>query len=262
MITHHDYLVYFAIKCNGDRLKILEASENKKLLEIDDIDVINTLSTLKSKAITILDEDYPEYLKRSIMPPLVLFYYGDISLLQNPENNIAVVGSRNHSEYGVKMTTEIVKDICPFLTIVSGMAIGIDTVAQTTAIENGGKTIAVLPSGIDYCYPIRNRLLYEEIKKNHLIISEYPNDLEPTENNFRCRNRIVAAISKAVVVTEAKHYSGTLITVGVALQSGKDIYCVPYHGDEESHCNRLIKEGAVLVECGDDILYDMKKIHH
>ena len=135
-------------------------------------------------------------------------------------------------------------------TVVSGLAIGTDTLVHQTTIDVGGKTIAVLGSGIDYCYPVRNKELYEEIKRNHLVISEYPGDLMPSEISFPRRNRIIAMISKGLIVTEAYARSGTLTTVMFALQYSKTVMCVPYRAGLGSECNRLISEGAFLVEDG------------
>lgn len=202
------------------------------------------------KYVTILSDLYPKAMKQQYMPPFVLFYYGDISLLSNVYNNAAVVGSRECSEYGQRMTKEIVTDLCKKYTIVSGMALGIDTVAHETAIENGGKTIAVLGTGIDYCYPRSNRRLYEEIKKNHLIISEYPGNMVTDFGSFPRRNRIIAMISRGLVVTEAYEHSGTLTTVMFALQCSRAVLCVPYPAGLGSECNRLISEGAFLIENG------------
>jgi DNA processing protein len=166
---------------------------------------------------------------------------------------VGVVGSRDCSAYGRKITEELVKGIADEHAIVSGLAKGIDTVAHETAIKYKGKTIAVLGSGIDYCYPKCNQELYKEIKENHLLISEYPGEVEPCPSYFPIRNRIVTGLSKALLVTEAYKMSGTLISVKLALEFGKTIMCVPYEADKNSMCNQLIKDGAYMVESCDDI---------
>ena len=214
------------------------------------------------KYITILSDDYPDFLKRQYMPPFVLFYYGDISLLFNLSHNVSVVGSRDCTEYGVEMTKKIVKEIAKEYTVVSGMARGIDTVVHQTAIDSGGKTIAVLGGGIDYCYPARNWKLYETIKKDHLVISEYPGDIIPASFNFPRRNRIIAMISKGLIVTEAHSKSGTLTTVMFALQYSRPVLCVPYPAGIGSECNRLISDGAYLIEDGKTALEILKSEVH
>lgn len=212
-----------------------------------------TIKTVKSNYVTILDADYPQWLKNIYHPPFVLYYYGDFSLLKNLDKNLAVIGSRNYSEYGKEMTNILVKDICARYIIVSGMAVGIDTIAHKSAIENGGKTVAVLGSGIDRCYPSSNRNLYNKLCNEHLVISEYPNAAEPKPDRFPARNRIIAALSNGVLVTEAHEHSGTLITVEFALSMGRDVMCVPYHANEKSSCNDLISCGAALVQKANDI---------
>ena len=259
-IKPRDVLTYLAIVNQGDWHRTYQACRNWKNSEVSDEEIEKVLKTLKCQYITILDDEYPFQLRNVHWPPLVLFYYGDISLIKNFNRNISVIGSRNNTEYGARMTHSIVKDICQDFNIVSGLAIGIDSIAHKAAIENGGRTIGVLGNGIDFIYLKSNEELYKEIREKHLVISEYPNDVPADENTFRMRNRIIAALSIALVVTEARNHSGSLITISFALQLGRDVFCVPYRADEGSHCNVLIKEGAFLAESGDDILYELKKI--
>lgn len=134
------------------------------------------------------------------------------------------------------------------------MALGIDTVAHRSALRNNGKTIAVLGSGIDYCYPKSNEDIYQLMKQDHLILSEYPKGLVPLKENFPKRNRIIAGLSGAVLVTEAKQRSGTMITVGHALEQGKDIFCIPSRITDYLGCNYLIQQGAKLVNNVNDII--------
>ena len=133
------------------------------------------------------------------------------------------------------------------------MAKGIDSVAHITSIHHGGRTIAVLGSGIDYCYPWENLELYKIIKEKGLVISEHPNIIPPEPENFPMRNRIIAGLAKGILITEAKKRSGTLITVNFGQSLSKEIMCVPYPCYEDSGCNQLIKEGAYLVEDADDV---------
>lgn len=231
---------------------VYDAIKNRELYKEEELE--NFCSSVKSNYITMLDANYPNWLKRIYHPPFVLYYYGDISLLENEDKNLSVVGSRCFSEYGRKATEYLIKGICARYIVVSGMARGIDSIVHQTAIDNGGKTIAVLGSGIDYCYPLRNKEMYDTLKEKHLVISEYPNDVEPDPTSFPQRNRIIVAMGKALLVTEAKERSGTLISVGYALEQNKDIMCVPYRIDEDSGCNHLIANGAFLVEKPSDII--------
>lgn len=244
-------LLYFALKYQGDYNKIYQAIKAKEKVQTDDI--IDIENKIKCNYVTIVDKDYPQSLKSIGNPPLVLFYYGDISLLYKP-NTLAIIGKRKNSQYGLQVCKEIVSGLKEYNSIViSGLAMGIDSIAHQSAIENNLKTIAVLGSGIDYCYPSSNINIYNEIKNKGLIVSEYPNDILPTPNNFLIRNRIIAALSDSIIVIEANYKSGTMNTVSYGLEFGKDIYAVPHLANSNSGCNYLIKQGAKLIECAKDI---------
>ncbi|MBO4856625.1 MAG: DNA-processing protein DprA [Bacilli bacterium] len=215
---------------------------------------------MKCNVVTILDPEYPVQLKHVVKPPLALFYYGDLNILSNYYNNISVVGSRDCSEYGERITTEIAGDLAAKgYVIVSGLAKGIDATAHKAAIDRGGKTVAVLGTGIDHCYPSENLKLYWKIKKDHLLISEYPRNASPEQEPFPYRNRLIAGLSKTLVVTEAKYQSGSLITVTFALNGNADVMCVPHRAGEQSECNRLIMKGAIMVENANDVIEEMSK---
>jgi len=253
-------LLCLSLKYSGDWERIYQAicdRENLKLSE-QEIDAAN--KKIKSQFITILDQEYPEHLRRSFKPPFVLYYYGNISLLNNIENSIAIVGSRENSDYGASITNQLAEELSSNYTIVSGLAKGIDAIAHQAVINRGGNTIAVLGSGIDVCYPFDNKDLYEEIKSNQLLISEYPNKCTPDSIHFPIRNRIIVALSKGVLVTEAKLRSGTMITVNYALEAGKPVMCVPERANVDSGCNALIKAGATLVETKEDVLDELEGI--
>lgn len=246
-------LHYLALKYEGDWDKIAQAVQDK---EKPDEELYQKLSSSsQSKYVTLIDPEYPLSLKQTYKPPIVLFYHGDLSLLDDSSKCISYVGSRNSTAYG----NEMAKNICSRLSkygysIISGLARGIDVAALEAALESKGRAVAVLGNGIDYCYPSENTPVYERIKKEGLVISEYPSMTKPTHETFPLRNRIVAALSKAVVVGEAAKRSGTLITVNYALNSNKDVGCVPFKATEESACNTLIKEGAFLIESAEDVL--------
>lgn len=248
-----EILLYFSLKYQGDFKKIYQALERKE--KVDEKIKTELLKQLQCNYTTILSDDYPESLKHISCPPFVLYYYGDLSLTKN--SCIGVIGMRVPSGYGRSVTNKMVHDLVKEnYTIVSGMALGIDAIAHRSAIDNDGKTIAVLGSGIDYCYPKRNREIYEIMKTSHLIVSEYPGKLVPNPDHFPNRNRIISALSESILVTEAKQKSGTMITVGHALDQGKNIFCIPGRIDDNPGCNRLIQQGAKLVMDVNDVIFE------
>lgn len=243
-----DVLLYFALIYNGDFAKIYKAIEQKKKIDFEELKKLKKL--IKCKYTTIISDDYPSSLKEISSPPFVLFYYGNLKLCEN--RAISVVGMRKCSNYGKEMATYICQKLSNEFTIVSGMALGIDSYAHLGAIEIGS-TIAVLGCGIDYCYPSSNIELYERLKKEHLVISEYPGNLKPQKNFFRNRNRIVSGLGEKLIVIEALRKSGTMISVGYALEQGKDVYCVPGRFFDHDGCNYLINQGANILMSIDDL---------
>ena len=252
-----EILIYLAIIHRGDWDRIYNAVSAKDY--IDEKEAMKVINSIKCSCITVLDENYPAGLREMAKAPFVLFYYGDISLINDSNNKLAVVGSRKCSEYGAKTTKDFVSELCKDFVIVSGLAYGIDTIAHRTAMENGGKTIAVLGNGIDICYIEDNKDIYEECKKNHLVISEYPSDVPPCPIYFPIRNRIIAGICQTLLVTEGKIASGTQITAMLMAQKSGDVCCVPDKIGTNSICNRLISEGAYLVETPEDV-YDAARV--
>ena len=250
-MNSRETLIYFSLKYKGDWENIYNALSSKE--EIDEKEAKKLLSTLTTKAITCLDDEYPETLKPISRPPFVLYYYGNIKLLDCKFKSIAVVGARKCTEYGLMCTDLIVKNLCKELTIISGLALGIDARAHECALINKGNTIAVLGSGINRLYPSDNEELYERIKKEGLVISEYPEYTEPTLKTFPARNRIVAGLTNVAFIPEAKKRSGSSITAGLVLDAGGYVCCCPDRVPEDSLCNFLIKYGARLVESADDI---------
>lgn len=251
-----DILIYFSIICNGNWDKIYEMIQNKKE-KIDEKDAKEVLSKINCKTLTILDSDYPDTLKLIQKPPIVLFYYGNIKLIKDISKCLAVVGSRNASNYGKMATEKFVQRLCKDLIIVSGMARGIDSYAERCAIESGGNVVSVLGSGIDVCYPTQSLDIYDQSKKKNLLISEYPGTTPPTEASFPARNRIVAGLSIGVLIPEAKISSGTSITASIAANLGREVFCIPNQIGKDSLCNYLISYGAKLVEEPEDILGEL-----
>ena len=209
--------------------------------------------------VSINDENYPNSLKNIYDPPILLYLKGNIDLIY--KKSISIIGCRLCSSYGKVVTKKFAYNLAKKnITIISGLARGIDTYAHIGALEANGNTIAVLGSGIDVIYPKENENLYNSIIKNNgLIISEYIIGTKPIPINFPKRNRIISALSSGVLVTEAKIRSGSFITVDFALEQGKEIFAVPgnINSVNSEGTNYLIKQGAKLVTSVDDILDEL-----
>ena len=207
--------------------------------------------------ICIEDDKYPEKLKNIYNPPLLLFYKGDLSVI-NSNLNIAMVGSRKPTSYGINCARNISYELSQKgINIISGLAMGIDSYSHRGCILGNGKTIGVLASSVDNVTPKSSRALAEDILNDGgLIISEYNTGSVVSRGNFPARNRIISGLSDGVIVVEAGEKSGALITADLALDQGRNVFAVP--GNINSYmsrgCHKLIKEGAKLVENIDDIL--------
>ena len=248
-------LIYLAVKLQGDYDKMILAIHNDDY-PVTYEEALKVYESLPCKVVTLLDCEYPEKLKQIWHPPLVLFYYGDISLLD--KRCISTVGSRDYSEYGKEYTEKILDQIIQGNVLVSGLARGIDTIAHQTALKNKARTIAVLGSGIDCCYPPENQELYETIKKNHLLISEYPFDTPPDREHFPQRNRIVVGLANAIFVPQINSYhSGTMISINYGAEIGKPILVAPFPPGSDTINNQLINEGAILADTGPQILEEL-----
>ena len=194
--------------------------------------------------ITINDDIYPECLKEISDPPEKLYYKGNLELLKS-ERMIAVVGTRNPSSYGKLCCEYMIKKMSKAdITIVSGFAKGIDSIAHKTSLITGTKTIAVIASGLDIVYPASNLSLYREIEEKGLILTEYEPGIKPFKGNFPQRNRIIAGLSKGVIVVESKDRGGSLITADLALEYNRDVYAVPgdIFSEYSKGCNNLIRD--------------------
>ncbi|MDE5577828.1 MAG: DNA-processing protein DprA, partial [Oscillospiraceae bacterium] len=209
--------------------------------------------------LTFDDGLYPERLKSIYNPPAVLFCRGDMGCLES-DFSISVVGTRKPSDYSVRVTAALVRELCSFgITIVSGFAVGIDITANLSAARCGGKTIAVLGCGLDRDYPKENVQYRSEIEANGLFISEYYPLAGGTRASFPARNRILSGLSLGTIVSEAAVKSGALITANLALSQGKDVFALAPHDlfDKRYGGNvALIRDGAACL-CGvKDILYE------
>ncbi|GAX46516.1 DNA-processing protein DprA [Pseudolactococcus reticulitermitis] len=213
----------------------------------------------KFPSFSIQDSAYPERLREMYNPPVLLFYQGDLSLLHQAK--LGFVGSRNCSQQGIASVQKIIKELQNQFVIVSGLARGIDTASHIAALKNGGKTIAVIGTGLDVSYPRENYQLQTYIAKNQLLLTEYGPGEKPLKYHFPERNRIIAGLSRGVLVTEAKRRSGSLITCERAMEEGRDVFAIPGNIVDglSDGCHHLIQEGAKLIWHGRDILseYDL-----
>lgn len=210
--------------------------------------------------ITVVDDIYPHVLKTIKDPPLVLYALGDVTLL-NQRPALSVIGTRSPSRNAMQKMSLILPTLINHKwTIVSGMAIGIDSYAHQFALRNNGKTIAVLGGGFHHVYPKQNITLFDQISKKGLVLSEYPPNQPPERFHFPERNRIISGLGFGTLVIEAKEKSGTLITVDQALDQGREVYAIPDSPavPESIGCNRMIQDGAKLIISPDDILEDWK----
>jgi len=252
------------LKTDTKRLEQVPYLQNK---DVEEILSEETLARLDQEleliakegidCLDIFDQDYPSLLKEIENPPIVLYLRGNRKILE--KFLFAIVGSRRPTNYGISITGDFSDQLSrKGIVIVSGLARGIDTIAHKKAIK-GGETIAVLGSGLLNIYPRENKDLALEIATSGLVISEYPMFTSPLRENFPRRNRIVSGISQGVLVVEAASRSGALITAHLACEQNRDVFAIP--GNINSALSKgthiLIKEGAKLVDCVDDILEEL-----
>lgn len=277
MKNYDIYKMKHAGLTNGQVLNVLRYAENKeKELSLRDIAVVSECRNpalfierykqidddfLKKSfeefpSFSILDEIYPWDLSEIYNPPALLFYQGNIDLLELPK--VAVVGSRDSSKLGNQSVQKIIKELNNELIIVSGLARGIDTAAHMAALQNGGRTIAVIGTGLDVFYPKANKKLQSYIGKNHLVLSEYGPGEQPLKFHFPERNRIIAGLCRGVIVAEAKMRSGSLITCERAMEEGRDVFAIPGSilDGKSDGCHHLIQEGAKCIMSGSDVLFE------
>ncbi|MBY5311002.1 DNA-protecting protein DprA, partial [Aphanizomenon flos-aquae CCAP 1446/1C] len=201
---------------------------------------------------TPADTEYPQLLREIPSPPPLLYYRGEVDLQENSGQKplVGIVGTRQPTEYGIKWTRQISTALAKNgFTVVSGMAEGIDTESHSAAMKAGGRTIAVVGTGVDVIYPHKNRDLYKEILNSGIVISEYPSKTAPNRTHFPRRNRIIAGLSRAVLVMEAPIKSGALITATYANEFCRDVYALPGRVDDQPSqgCLKLISQGAGII---------------
>ncbi len=219
---------------------------------------LELLNRVGGKIVTIGDASYPKRLKEIYDPPPLLYVRGDLK--EEDELAVAIVGSRKTTPYGRWITEKISQELArQGITIVSGMARGIDSVAHGGALSGGGRTIAVLGSGVDVVYPPENRNLYKRMIEQGAVVSEFPMGSPPEAGHFPKRNRIISGLSIGVMVVQASADSGSLITANYALEQGREVFAVPGNvgSDSSRGTHQLIKDGAKLVESSDDILEEI-----
>ena len=204
------------------------------------------------------ESNYPEQLLNIYSPPMVLYVKGDPYLLNRP--SVAIVGSRMPTSYGRSMASKLAADLAAHgLVVVSGLAMGIDAEAHQAALDIGGFTGAVFGNGIDIIYPSDHRDLASRISQSGYLVSEFSFGTTPERYNFPRRNRIISGLALAVVVVEAAARSGALVTANIAAEQGKDVYAVPGPADSPKSDGtiNLIKQGAYVATCADDILQNL-----
>jgi DNA processing protein len=253
---------------HADKKALLETGINSKLVEkfilyrknIDTEKYFQKLKRLGIEYLTINDSTYPNNLKDLSNAPLVLYVLGNLN--RNDSNAVSIVGTRKITAYGKSVTENFAYELAQVgVTIISGLALGIDAVAHRAALEAGGRTIAVLASGLDTITPASNKWIADRIIKNGCgaIVSEYPLGVKPLKNFFANRNRIISGMSKAVIVVEGRQKSGTLLTASAAAEQGREVFAVP--GQVTSPMSEaphfLIKNGAKIAFSAKDVLDDL-----
>lgn len=241
---------------------VSETVASEIILGTNQAEIQSTLDWLNAsetnQIITLADEAYPQLLLEIHDPPPLLYCKGDVQLLNTP--SIAMVGSRNASPQGDKNAQDFAEALTQHgYTIISGMALGIDGAAHRGALRGEGKTIAVVGTGLDIVYPAKHRDLAHQIVSSGLIISEFGIGTPSRPENFPRRNRIISGLSLGCLVVEANVQSGSLITAKLAAEQGREVFSIPgsIHSPVSKGCHLLIKQGAKLVDCVQDILDEL-----
>lgn len=221
-------------------------------------EVRERVAALRDSVVTLGDQRYSAQLREIIDPPLALHFRGDVSLLAGPA--VAIVGSRRASPYGLNAAEHLARKLVSAgLAIVSGMARGIDAAAHHAALEAGGRTIAVLGTGIDIVYPRSHQRLFRRMAETGLVVSDFPPGTPPKRENFPMRNRLISGLTLGTIIVEATSRSGSLITARMAAEQGREVFAVPGSifsaGTEGTH--RLIQYGAKLVHDAEDVLHEL-----
>lgn len=242
-MTTREEIYAYAIKYHGDWTKTGRAIRDKE--------PVNRPPLCPCPYVTILDPDYPACFRHLRYPPWILFYEGDLKLLDRP--CAGIVGSRQCTVQARENTETVVRSIMDRYVIVSGLAKGIDGIAHKTALD--AHTVGIIGCGLDRVYPAENAHLYEAMKAGHLVLSEYPPGTPPLARHFPWRNRLIAACVQFLVIPEAEIRSGTMHTVNACLELSKTIYCMPSPFGQTHH-----QGGSWLISQGAQILYDRAQL--
>lgn len=238
----------------GLREKGLAGLENPELRRAAETE-LRRARQLGLTVICLTDREYPEWLRHIANPPVILYTKGDPAALAEP--GISIVGSRAASSYGLQMAENLAGQLAAQeITVISGLAMGIDSAAHRGALKSAGRTVGVLGCGLDLVYPPENRALFEAIPARGALVSEYPLGTKPDGFRFPARNRIISGLSRGVVVVEATMKSGSLITADLALEQGREVFAVPGRADslKSAGCHHLLQQGAKLVISAADII--------
>jgi len=242
--------------------KIHSAHKNRSQIETDLEKTLKRLEKINSSLITVYDKEYPPLLKKIDDPPLILYYTGTFE--ESDNFSIGIVGTRTPSNYGKVQAEKIASELASQgITIVSGLARGIDSIAHTAAIKSKTRTIAVIGCGIDVIYPPESKTLYKQIAENGLIVSEYEPGTKPDALNFPKRNRIISGLSHGCIIVETGVKGGALYTARFALNQNREVFAVPGNiGSKQSEgTNLLIQRGeAKLVTNAEDVLVELELI--
>lgn len=248
-----------------DELKVVDGIGEKRAKNIKGFfewrkieRILHGLERENARVILYTDEEYPSLLKEIEDSPIVLYVKGEI--VDDDRVSIAIVGSRKATSYGRIVTERMAEELTEAgFTIVSGMARGVDTIAHSAALRAGGRTIAVMGSGIDLIYPPENKILFERITGSGYVVTEFPLGTPPNKENFPKRNRLISGLSLGVVVVEATEGSGALITARAALEQNREVFAVPgnINSPNSAGTNELIRRGAKLIQRSDDIIEEL-----
>jgi DNA processing protein len=261
-ILSSDYKTLITVEGISSNLakRIIESKASREDTKNKVEEELGKLSKLGARIITVWDNAYPSILKKIYDPPLLLYIIGDFTEQDNYA--ISVVGTRGPSNYGIIQCEKVVEDLArQNITIVSGLARGIDSIAHRTALKNGGRTIAIIGSGLDVIYPPENKKLFNEIAEKGDIISEYPLGTKPDAQNFPKRNRIISGLSLGCLVVETAITGGAMQTAAFALDQNREVFAIPGNlGVRQSEgTNMLIQKGeAKLVRNAEDILVELE----
>ena len=219
--------------------------------------ILRDLGALGARVLICGQPEYPSQLEEIRDPPPVLYVWGDGSLLNR--RSVAVVGSRNHTNYGGEAARVLASAVAQHAVVVSGMARGIDTIAHTAALDVGGGSVGVLGNGFGVIYPAANRALYERMVAHGCLVTEHPPGERPHAGSFPRRNRLISGLARAVVVIEADRKSGALVTANEGVEQGRSVLAVPgpITSATSFGCNMLIQQGAKPVLCAADILEEI-----